>query len=91
MDPCAGGVRPQPNSLPRKDMSLEKDLTEILNRHSRENQSDTPNGVLARYLIRCLNAYEDAVRQRDVYLGLADETGLEVVGKPLSLDEKKTI
>lgn len=41
------------------------ELTSLLNRHSVENGSDTPDYILARYLMGCLDTFERAVRQRD--------------------------
>ena len=46
---------------------LGKDLEALLNGHCVENASDTPDFVLAEYLLRCLAAYEKAVRQRDSF------------------------
>jgi len=41
------------------------DLTKLINAHSQENNSDTPDHILARYLESCLMAFDEAVRQRD--------------------------
>lgn len=56
-----------PPKSPRKDaveseLELERDLAKAINRNSRENASNTPDFVLAEYLVRCLEAYEAAVR-----------------------------
>jgi hypothetical protein len=45
--------------------TLRRDLAEVLNRHSREAGSNTPDFILARYLIGCLEAFERAVNARD--------------------------
>ena len=55
--------------------TLEKDLAAVLNAHSRENESDTPDFLLAEYLLGCLAAYEKAARARDKWYGLAPEPG----------------
>lgn len=47
--------------------TLEEDFRRAINSHSRENASDTPDSVLAQYLIRCLLAYEDAINERKRY------------------------
>ena len=52
-------------------MSLETDLSSLLNRYSRENDSNTPDFILASYLLKCLNAYEAATVQRDRWYGIA--------------------
>ena len=40
------------------------ELCALLNRHNRENASNTPDYVLADYLIDCLFAFEDGIRRR---------------------------
>jgi hypothetical protein len=47
--------------------TLDDDLRELLNRHSRENMSDTPDFILARYLMDCLAAFEAATRTRSAW------------------------
>jgi len=44
---------------------FERELQDLLNRHSKENDSDTPDFVLAAYLQDCLNAFERATRHRE--------------------------
>lgn len=53
---------------------LEKDLTDVLNKHSAENGSDTPDYVLAKYLIRCLAAYNSAVKERGTHAMFANSS-----------------
>ena len=48
-------------------MSFSKDLRALLNRHSRENASDTPDFILSEYIETCLGAYEVAVTRRDAH------------------------
>lgn len=43
-----------------------KELESLINRHSVENESDTPDFVLAAYLRSCLTAFNDAVAQREM-------------------------
>lgn len=54
-------------------MSDEKDfraeLKQLLNFHSMENASNTPDVVLAEYLVSCLNAFDEATRQRTKWHG----------------------
>jgi hypothetical protein len=40
-------------------------LTALLNEYSMENGSDTPDYILAQYLVNCLAAYNIAVQARD--------------------------
>lgn len=46
-----------------REKQFKDDLAEVINRHSRENWSNTPDFVLADYLYRCLRAYEIAVEE----------------------------
>ena len=44
---------------------FEKDLAAVLNKHSIENWSDTPDWVLANYLVCCLYCHQTATQARD--------------------------
>ena len=48
---------------------LEKELTALLNKCSAENDSDTPDFILAEYLMACLKAFEITVFKRDKWYG----------------------
>lgn len=49
--------------------SIEGALRDLLNRHSAENASDTPDFMLASYLVRCLEAYNATVLARERWYG----------------------
>lgn len=49
-------------------MPLQKDLAALLNSYSAENGSNTPDAVLADYLLSCLEAFNTAVRARTALL-----------------------
>lgn len=49
--------------------SLEDELKRLLNRHSQENDSNTPDFILAEYLLGCLKVFNTAVRDRDKWYG----------------------
>ena len=44
-------------------------LIKLLNKHSMENVSNTPDFILAGYVIKCLEAYDEAVRLRTDWYG----------------------
>ena len=50
-------------------MSLQDDITGILNFHSREINSNTPDFILAQYLMTCLEAFERASNVRENWYG----------------------
>lgn len=41
-----------------------KEIDNLLNRHCRENGSDTPDFILAEYLVDCLEVFDKATRRR---------------------------
>lgn len=55
--------------------TFENELMQLLNKHSRENMSDTPDYILAQYLNSCLAAYSIAVTQRDQWWNFKPTTG----------------
>ena len=46
------------------EKTFEEDLRGLLNTHSAENRSNTPDYILANYILTCLNAFDDAVNER---------------------------
>lgn len=50
--------------------SFKTQLQDLINTHSREDDSDTPDFLLAEYLINCLENYELIVNKRSSFLGL---------------------
>jgi hypothetical protein len=48
-----------------------KELTALLNRACRENESNTPDYILAEYLMDSLDAYDKATSKRDEWHGRA--------------------
>lgn len=46
-------------------MTFRRDLAELINRYSRENESNTPDFMLAEYLIMCLSAFNKTIRHRE--------------------------
>ena len=49
----------------RPTTTLMEDIKEVLNRYSRENDSNTPDSILAIFIVDCLWAFEQAVNRRD--------------------------
>lgn len=50
-------------------MDLQTEMAYVLNRFSQENQSNTPDFVLAQYLLDCLAAYNRAVKRSSEWHG----------------------
>lgn len=54
---------------------LERELAALLNKYSAENESNTPDFILARYMMSCLDAFEVALNGRARWYGRMDEPG----------------
>jgi len=48
-----------------KSPTFEKEIEYLINRHSQENASDTPDWILAQYLVACLASFAVATQQRE--------------------------
>lgn len=47
------------------ELQFARGLEETINRYSMENGSNTPDFILAGYLVGCLRAFDLATRERD--------------------------
>lgn len=56
----------------RSDFSTE--LVKLINRYSQENVSDTPDRILAQYMMNCLTAFEFATKERDSFYGVGNRS-----------------
>lgn len=59
---------------------LRGELASLLNRWSMENGCNTPDHILAEYLLRCLGAFDTAVNERANWYGRHDEPGQAMAG-----------
>jgi hypothetical protein len=50
-------------------LTFEKEIQSVINRHSAESPSGTPDFILAEYLNNCLKAYNEAVSKRAEWRG----------------------
>jgi hypothetical protein len=57
---CTSILKP----LPEKSSFL-LELQQLINKHSKENDSNTPDYILAQYLEDCLRSYAKAIKSRD--------------------------
>ena len=44
--------------------AFQDEIRNLINKYSKENGSDTPDFILAEYLVRCLDVFDWAVRHR---------------------------
>lgn len=61
------------------------ELTSLLNRHSKENGSGTPDFILAEYLFGCLAYFNAAVNQREAWYGREQD---QTFGTPVRDDRE---
>ncbi len=57
--------KPEPLDIETFEQALER----LVNTHSQENCSDTPDFLLARYLVRCLRVWNESVTERETWYG----------------------
>lgn len=60
------------------ETTFEKELEELINRHSQEKGSDTPDFILAQYLIGCLKNFNATVHERERWYGRMND-GISVI------------
>lgn len=58
-----------------RDPTFERELAQLLNRHSRENDSGTPDFILARFMQSALDAFNKATATRDHWYGKTNLPG----------------
>lgn len=49
--------------------TFEKDLESLINKYSQENASNTPDFILAQYLLGCLEVWNKGIQQRETWYG----------------------
>ena len=61
-------------------MTFRSELSALINSHSLENGSDTPDFILAEFLADCLVAFDKAVAQRTRWYTTPSEDHIETAG-----------
>jgi hypothetical protein len=65
---------------------LRKEIESALNRNCAENGSNTPDFILAEYLMDCLLAFDKTVKRRAQWYGRIDAPGTEGKGLPVGIE-----
>lgn len=60
---------------PEKETMLRIEITGLLNRYSMETGSNTPDFILAKYLLGCLEALDWAIVSRDRWYSISPRPG----------------
>ena len=69
--------------------TLERDLSSLLNKYSLENESGTPDFIMAQYMLSCLTAFHEAVAARSEWRGESLE--LPALQRLLTAEDGSTI
>lgn len=68
------------NPEPLRSDNFENYLTDLLNQECMENDSGTPDFIIAAYLLRCLENFGVAVRARESWYGRESVGRVETEG-----------
>lgn len=52
---------------------FKKELEKLVNKYSKDNAADTPDFILADYLIGCLDVFEDTIQRKNQYTEQTEE------------------
>ena len=69
-----------------KNERFASELTHFINCHSLENESNTPDFILAHFLKKCLEAYEYAIKTRDKWYEFKPFQGKNIVREKTECD-----
>lgn len=79
---CYLFAHPVVPTLPVPDKTLVEEVSTAINRHSRENASNTPDFILAQFMETALVAFETATQQRETWYGRDARPSVPHVGAP---------
>lgn len=51
------------------ETDFQRELTSFLNQHAEETESNTPDFILARYLLMALHAFNEGTNMREAWYG----------------------
>lgn len=58
---------------PAVSQEFQDELARLINKHSQENGSDTPDFLLASFLVGCLEVWNSQIRLREKWFGRAEQ------------------
>ena len=77
-----------PEEDPNYPPSLRVELTALLNRHSRENTSGTPDYILAEMVLGVLDVYDETIAKRAKWRG--ENVELPALSRHVSIERPQT-
>jgi len=61
---------------PGPENDFRSELKQLINKHSMENSSNTPDHILADYLIRCIDNFTETTQSRESWYGVKLKPGV---------------
>lgn len=77
-----------PEEDPNFQPALRDELTALLNRHSRENASGTPDYILAEMVLGVLDVYDETIAKRAKWRG--ENVELPALSRQMSVEKPQT-
>ena len=82
------GLYAELNEIVPRETQFHRELSSFLNRYSKENGSNTPDFLLASYLIGCLHTFNSIVNAREEWYGRREKRkGKDITDEP-SIEEQ---
>jgi len=70
-----------------------KEISEVINRYSKENGSNTPDFILAKYVEDCIRVFNEAVNTRSDWYGhkpsISNEITIDLESPPVGTNRIK--
>lgn len=60
----------EPTTITAEQPDFQTELQAVLNRHSQEGHSNTPDFLLAQFITQCVEAFNTATKARDAWYGV---------------------
>jgi hypothetical protein len=76
--PCSPSNKPKGETMSKS--AFERELKSLINRESMEQYSDTPDFILAEYIMSCLETFRVSVRAREKWYGRPEPSEVDITG-----------
>ena len=66
----------QPSEPVSKEYTFRQELTGLINKHNLEQHCNTPDYIIAEYLVNCFNSYCEVKNHNDVWHGIGKDNAI---------------
>lgn len=73
---------PRHECPPALGSAFARELKVLINQYTRENASNTPDGILANFMASCLDAFDTGVRRREAWYAHRDDKPAQLEPEP---------